>query len=175
MSSNKMLQIDLLILYLLTILSEVFASPIKTDSNSTYDLERRECKYNPRTDHYDICDFKLPTLAQIVARLHDTNNYGKVTPERSAVFYTNLDDPKLKSGENVQLAWLHGWLKKENVRYYWYADSLDPVCKCCTQPRLIIVGLTDFRVFRPGQVDQVPRARVLARLARQRSQPFRRV
>ena len=90
-------------------------------------LIRRQCEWNDKDQGYTDCDFNLPTLEQLVERIHDTDNYGLGDAQHHALFYTNLDDPGITQGTSEP--WPHGWMKNEKLKYYWVEDALDWNCK----------------------------------------------
>jgi hypothetical protein len=110
-----------------TVLSELAPlTPLHNASrNETGALLRRECEYDAATDDY-ICDDILPTMAQLVDRLRNKPG-GLATPDRHAVFYTNLEDPnQARAG-----AWLVTWLHAKGYRdkYYWWPKMVNKECK----------------------------------------------
>lgn len=102
---------------------------MESDGNSTAILQRRQCEWNAAQSKY-VCDDKLPTVDQIIARMRNVNLKGRVTKDRFAVFYTNLDDKKILE-EKYAESMPYGWLKSRDMLndFYWVFDALDVACK----------------------------------------------
>lgn len=128
MSILSLTRFTILALVPVASLAEAAVLPFTPNNPTTPSFQRRQCKWDDEEDGYYDCDDKLPSLEQLVERMHDTSNYGKADAEHHAVFYTNLGDSATAPGGNPQLAWLHGWLKNENLEYYWVNDALDKLC-----------------------------------------------
>jgi hypothetical protein len=70
-------------------------SGLNAYSKENSPLERRQCKWDATAQDF-VCDEWLPTLDEMVARMHDTNDQGRATPETHAFFYSNLISPTTK-------------------------------------------------------------------------------
>jgi hypothetical protein len=106
------------------------AVPTGTRNNQTHLLHARQCKWSEDYQGYWDCDHYLPSIAELVEHIRDTSNDGRADAEHSVIFYTNLDDDNLAPMRNPNNAWMHGWLRKENIEYYWTGQALNRKCKC---------------------------------------------
>lgn len=65
----------------------------------------------------------MPTIPRIVQRMKENGN----NAERSATFWTNLEDPNL--ADVTKETWLAGWWKARNGKFYWLLNAVDQDCK----------------------------------------------
>lgn len=80
-------------------------------------LERRQCEWSNEDARYN-CNFNLPSLLQIVARMNDASGGGRATPSARAVFHTNLIAPY---GPVLMYDWIISWLFANGIAE-WYSD-----------------------------------------------------
>lgn len=82
-------------------------------------LEPRQCVAGAQPGQWN-CDFKLPTLQQIVERYRDTADGGMASMARAVWFYTNLD----QENDAAALADCFGWLLKNNIDNYYVKNAV---------------------------------------------------
>lgn len=110
--------------------SQAFA--IQSLSNNSKLLQPRQCEWDAGAEEF-VCDDNLPTVADFVARMHDTSQDGSVDAAHSAVFYTGLTKPGEEFGE-TQASWFLGWLESAQVTHYWLYTAIDAHnSKCMTR------------------------------------------
>ena len=104
--------------------------PTSPANNSTHSLASRQSTWNAATNDCS-CDDKLPTLAEIVARIQDTSDGGLADPYHVAVFWTNLNDPNLRTSDAQRAAasCMAGFLKSRGLKYYWWFEHMNVHCK----------------------------------------------
>lgn len=107
-----------------------------TAPTEPHSLSKRQCVKNPATGIYDQnhCDHLLPTLDEIVARIHDTSDGGWGTPAAAAVFYSNLALKERPSEDDVRKSaeWVLAWLtqrRSTGQQFYWWYEHLDVECE----------------------------------------------
>lgn len=107
-----------------------------TSPASPRHLSKRQCVKNPATGLYDQahCDHLLPTLDEIVARIHDTSDGGWGSPNAAATFYSNLAMVEQPSEAQVRdsALWVLGWLtqrRSQGQQFYWWYEHMDVECE----------------------------------------------
>ncbi|KPI44766.1 uncharacterized protein AB675_8720 [Cyphellophora attinorum] len=98
------------------------------NTKNTSHLDRRQCVRRSAADNAGFdCDFRLPSVDDIVEQLQNPHNGQGVNVDRPAVFYSNLryPVPERKDDSNEYraslLAWVGGWLKQ---KHFWNGDDL---------------------------------------------------
>jgi hypothetical protein len=109
----------------LALLQRLWNTSYDTSYDDTEALHRRECDYDAATNQWN-CDDNLPTMSQLIDRMRNKPG-GLATPERHAVFYTNLRDPNMGRSESWLLTWLNA--KGYQDKYYWWAEALSRDCE----------------------------------------------
>lgn len=104
-------------------------------SNTTFiddlasDLVKRQCEYDIEAQKW-ICDFHFPTITDMVTKMRDKSQGGRVTKNKSVFFYTNLRKPTAdelgaKTADyKVHYAWAAGWMRANKKPGYAYASSI---------------------------------------------------
>ena len=105
------------------------AIPVASDSkaNTAAILNPRQCVWNSASSTYD-CDFHLPSVGQLVARMQDMANSGKASSDAVPFFYVGLYDTDTPTTAQVavRLAWCTVWLKAHGIiPFYSTFDALD--------------------------------------------------
>lgn len=126
MASRVLLFLALLI----ALIASSLSLPLAPSNASVDGLEKRQCVWSTdRTGRFE-CDDRLPTMAEIVARIRDTDDFGLADDKHVAVFWTNLDDPSIGTTKQAAVSsWLAGWLKSRNHQYYWWYEHMNFICK----------------------------------------------
>ena len=78
--------------WILLAVNIVSGHPANLNFTSSQDLQRRQCVWEPVANDW-VCNNFLTTLAQHVYALRDTQNLGRVAPEKIMFFYSNLFEP----------------------------------------------------------------------------------
>ena len=107
----------------------------------THNLTRRQCvRRTAGVDNFE-CDFKLPTLVDIIARFRDPA-YGGISSTTSAVFYTNLAYPEFAIKNVPHLRWIALWLVGTGRYSTAYSNfhNVDQICKWSSRRRIPTPG-----------------------------------
>lgn len=109
----------------LTLLTSSHNLPTTYADGDAKHLLPRQCEW---ANNQWNCDDNLPSVKQIVDRMHTPSQQGLVNAVRSAVFYSELGG--FIGGPSK---WIMGWLKSAKVEYYWVLTGVDLTksgCEC---------------------------------------------
>ncbi|KAL2434788.1 hypothetical protein ABEF95_007362 [Exophiala dermatitidis] len=133
--------------------SDITINTANTTSNSSdLHLHRRQCIWIEHTLQWD-CDFRLPTMYELVSHYQDGHDAGRATPESSVWFYTNL--PMQPAEERAQ-SFLNilGYLMRSGIDAYSVIDGTNRFW-LRTQKDHITSHLEEYRasnpILRPGE------------------------
>ena len=124
------MQVSLRIVALLGFIKIAASLPAGQARNISSGLQRRGCEWHDDVQKY-ICDNKLPTVAEIVAKMRDEDEEGLADEDHRAVFYSNLRDPNLNSNTPMYaLSWMLTWIRARGWGngYYWALNVLTDAC-----------------------------------------------
>ncbi|KAJ4524807.1 hypothetical protein HRR83_000438 [Exophiala dermatitidis] len=122
-----------------------------TTSNPSH-LHRRQCIWNEHTLQW-YCDFRLPTMYELVSHYQDGQDAGRATRESSVWFYTNL--PMQPAEERAQTFLnILGYLMRSGIDAYSVIDGTNRFW-LRTQRNHITSHLAEYwaanAVLRPGE------------------------